>query len=60
MHPYQARNSGAIPLDSEKVLLVAVGSQVYKVGLDVYAPTHSKSLEYHPKDPQIIELNDRK
>jgi len=58
INPYQARNSGA--LDSEKVLLVAVGSQVYKVGLDVYAPTHSESPEYDPKDPKIIELNNRK
>jgi hypothetical protein len=46
-------------LDSEKVLLVAVGSQVYKVGLDVYAPTHSESPVYDPKEPNIIELNNR-
>jgi hypothetical protein len=58
-NPYQSRNSGA-PLDSEKVLLIEIGSQVYKVGLDVYAPTHSESPEYDPKDPKIIELNNRK
>ena len=48
INPYQARNSGASLLDSEKILLVAVASQV------------SESPEYDPKDPKIIELNNRK